>query len=50
MRESWLAEENPGRLTRLFLAPAASLREMAPEYKQLEPGMESAFWGSRYAR
>lgn len=50
MREGWIAEENPERLARLFLAPSASLREMAPEFKRLEPGMESAFWGSRYAR
>jgi hypothetical protein len=50
MRDSWIAEENAERLARLFLLPAASLREMAPAYKQLEPEMESAFWGSRYAR
>jgi hypothetical protein len=50
MRDSWIAEENAERLARLFLAPSASLREMAPAYKKLEPEMESAFWGSRYAR
>ena len=49
MRDSWIAEENPERLARLFLLPSASLREMAPAYKKLEPEMESAFWGSRYA-
>lgn len=50
MREQWLAEENPGRLARLFMDPAGALREMAPEFKRVEPEMEQAFWGSRYAR
>ena len=50
MREGWIAEENAERLARLFLAPSVALREMAPAYKRLEPEMESAFWGSRYAR
>ena len=49
MRDSWLAEENGERAARLFLSPAASLREMAPEYKKVELEMERAFWGSRYA-
>lgn len=50
IREAWLAEENAERLMRMFLDPAGSLREMAPEFKRLEPEMERSFWGSRYAR
>ena len=50
MREQWLAEEDPARLARLFMDPGGALREMAPEFKRVEPGMEQAFWGSRYAR
>lgn len=50
MRESWLAEENAERLARLFIAPAVSLRELAPEYKKVEHELEREFWGSRYAR
>ena len=26
------------------------IRDMAPEFKKQEAGMESLFWGSRYAR
>jgi hypothetical protein len=50
MRQEWLAEEDPERLALLFLDPRASLRQLAPEFKRWEPGMETAFWGSRYAR
>ncbi len=50
MRDEWVAEENPARLARLFLDPPDALRELAPEFKRVESGMEAAFWGSRYAR
>jgi hypothetical protein len=49
MREEWLAEENPLLAAQLFLDPAAALRRLAPEFKRVEPGLEAAFWRSRYA-
>jgi hypothetical protein len=50
MRDAWLAEESPEKLARMFLAPRAALRELAPAYKRVEPELEATFWGSRYAR
>ena len=50
MREEWLAEANPMRAARFFLDPAAVMRELAPEFKRIEPDMESAFWRSKYVR
>jgi len=50
MREEWIAEENPMRAARLFLDPARSLRELAPEFKRIEPFVEHAFWNSKYVR
>ncbi len=49
MRTEWLAEEDLGRAAALFLDPAGSLRRLAPEFKRVEPGLESAFWRSKYA-
>jgi hypothetical protein len=49
MRSEWLAEENPMRAAALFLDPAGSLRRLAPEFKRVEPGLEAAFWRSKYA-
>lgn len=49
IREEWLKEENPLALARLFLSPAQAMRDLAPEFKKVEPEMEAAFWGSRYA-
>jgi hypothetical protein len=48
MRAEWLAEENPFRAMQLFTNPAAALRALAPEFKRAEPGLEAAFWRSRY--
>ncbi len=50
MRQEWLAEENPQLALRILLDPAGALRELAPSYKRLEPGMEAIFRNSRYAR
>ena len=49
MRQEWIAEENPLRAAALFLDPAGSLRRLAPEFKRVEPGLEAAFWRSKYA-
>jgi hypothetical protein len=50
MREEWLAEENPRQAMRLLTDPGGMLRELAPVYSRMEAGMDSVFWGSRYAR
>jgi len=50
MREEWLSEQNPARAVQLMLNPEQLLRDVAPEFKEQEAGMEALFWGSRYAR
>lgn len=50
IREEWMAEENPAQLSELFLMPSASLKRLAPEFKQVEAQMEDCFWRSRYAK
>jgi len=48
MRQEWIAEEDKWKAMRLFRNPAFSLRRLAPEFKEVEPMMEAAFWGSKY--
>lgn len=48
MRQEWMAEENRLAALRLFLDPAGSLRALAPQFKRAEPGLEAAFWSSKY--
>jgi hypothetical protein len=50
MRPEWAKETSQERLVECFLTPKAALRRLAPEYKRIEAGMESQFWGSRYER
>ena len=50
IRNEWIAEENPNDLLDLFLRPEVSLKRLAPEFKQVESGMEECFWRSRYER
>jgi hypothetical protein len=50
MRDEWIAEENPLRAAALFLDPGRTMRDLAPEFKRLEPTMEAAFWRSKYVR
>ncbi|PYQ27780.1 MAG: hypothetical protein DMF57_18075, partial [Acidobacteria bacterium] len=49
MREEWMHEESRVRATMMFLMPHLALRVLAPEFKKIEPQMESRFWNSRYA-
>jgi hypothetical protein len=49
MRREWMREERPLAALRMFIDPAAVLRELAPAYKRVEPDIESLFWRSRYA-
>jgi hypothetical protein len=50
MRQEWLAEAAPLKAARLYLDPQGALRELAPTFSRLEPGLERTFWSSRYAR
>lgn len=50
IRQEWLAEENPGELAKLLFGTKTALKRLAPEFKKMEPGMEEAFWRSRYAK
>lgn len=50
MRDEWISEENSARAMQLVLNPEQVLRDVAPEFKKQESGMEALFWGSRYAR
>lgn len=49
MREEWIREENGLRAAELLLDPRGTLRRLAPAYKRVEPGLEDAFWRSKYA-
>jgi hypothetical protein len=49
MREEWLAERDPELAMAVFRNPRRMLRRLAPDFKAVEAGMETAFWGSRYA-
>ena len=49
MRREWMREQRPLSALRMFLDPAAALRELAPAWKRLEPQAEELFWRSRYA-
>jgi hypothetical protein len=50
LREEWRAEEDLASALRLFADPRQAMRELAPEFKRVEPHMETLFWGSRYER
>ena len=50
MRNEWMAEEDPVKAAMMFRFPKLALKYLAPKFKELEPGMEAHFWGSRYAR
>ena len=48
MRDVWLAEENPSKITEMIFNTNQYFRDLAPEYKKIETGMEKAFWSSKY--
>lgn len=50
LRREWLAEANPVRAARLAFDPGGMLRELAPQFKAVEPELEHLFWSSRYVR
>ncbi len=48
MREEWLKEENQAQALRMFTDPEGMLKELAPEFKKIEPEIEKQFWSSKY--
>jgi hypothetical protein len=49
MRDEWIREESRLRAAMMFYTPHLALRVLAPQFKALEPQIESQFWSSRYA-
>jgi hypothetical protein len=50
LRREWLPEANPMKAARMAFDPAGMLRELAPQFKAVEPNLEHLFWSSRYVR
>jgi hypothetical protein len=50
LRREWLPEEDPIKAARMAFDPAGMLRELAPQFKAVEPDLEHLFWSSRYVR
>ncbi len=48
MRKEWLKEENQAQALRMFTDPAGILKDLAPEFKKIEPEIEKQFWSSKY--
>jgi hypothetical protein len=49
MRDEWVREESRLRAAMMFYAPHLAMRVLAPQFKAMEPQIESQFWNSRYA-
>jgi hypothetical protein len=49
MRDEWIREQSGLRSAMMFHAPHLALRVLAPQFKAIEPQIESQFWSSRYA-
>lgn len=47
IRKEWLGGKDRIKLRKMVLGDPRTWRELAREYKQLEPSMESTFWNSR---
>ncbi|MCG6922455.1 MAG: hypothetical protein LJF15_15435 [Acidobacteria bacterium] len=50
MRDAWLADEDAEMASLVLFNPREALRRLAEPFKQREPGMERAFWASRFRR
>ncbi|HET9707434.1 MAG TPA: hypothetical protein VFP39_03930 [Gemmatimonadales bacterium] len=48
LRREWLPEADPVKAARMAFDPAGMLRELAPQFKAVEPNLEHLFWSSRY--
>jgi hypothetical protein len=50
MRETWAKEENFKNAAMLFGFPKKYMKMSAPDFKKIEPSIESQFWNSRYVK
>ena len=50
LRREWLPEADPMKAARMAFDPAGMLRELAPQFKAVEPDLEHLFWSSRYVQ
>ena len=50
LRREWLPEADRLRAARMAFDPAGMLRDLAPQFKAVEPELEHLFWSSRYVR
>jgi len=48
MRNEWLVDENPLRVKQMLFNPSQYLKDLAPQFKEIEAEMEESFWNSRY--
>jgi hypothetical protein len=46
MREVWLPEQDPAKLMKLLFSPEEALKELAPDYRRIEPTIDRYFWQS----
>jgi hypothetical protein len=49
MREVWLKEQEPAKLMKLLFSPEQALKELAPDYRRIEPSIDQLFWQSHIA-
>jgi hypothetical protein len=49
MRDVWFVEQDRAKLVKLLFAPETALRELAPEYRRIEPTIDRLFWESHIA-
>ena len=50
MRGEWLSEEDPGMALLALTDPHEALRRLAGPFQEREPGLERAFWSSRFRK
>ena len=50
LREEWLADENIDKGIEMFTQPEKSMKSEALRFKNIEPTMETSFWGSKYVK
>jgi hypothetical protein len=47
MREVWLSEQNQAKLSKLLFFPEQALKDLAKDYRTIEPDIDQWFWQSR---
>ncbi|MBC8374724.1 MAG: hypothetical protein H8E26_01695 [FCB group bacterium] len=48
IRDEWITEEDPQRLSQILFHPKDALKELASDFKEIEAEMEDVFWRSKY--